>query len=178
MKKLVNFGLILTLIIALLLTNTPVRAAPTTLTAGDIAIIGFNFDDADQLAFVLLVNVGSGTQINFTDNGWQSNNTFRTGEGTFTWTAPTDLTAGTIVVPAVSGVAFSTTGEQILAYQGTSSSPTFLYALNSEGAAVWQSNANNASTSALPSGLVNGTSAIALNEIDNAKYVGTTTGTK
>src|SRR5262245_28895850 len=107
MKKLLNFGLILLLAITLLLTNTPVRAAPTTLTAGDIAIIGFNFDDPDEFAFVLMVNVGSGTQINFTDNGWRNNNTFRTGEGTFTWTAGTDLTAGTIVVPTVSGVAFS-----------------------------------------------------------------------
>ena len=53
MKKLVNFGLILLLVITLLITFTPARAAPTTLTAGAIAIIGFNFDDGDQLAFVL-----------------------------------------------------------------------------------------------------------------------------
>lgn len=179
MKKLTNVGLIVLLLVTLLTTTfRKAQAAPTTLAAGDIAIIGFNFDDADQIAFVLLVNVGSGTQINFTDNGWRSNNTFRTGEGTFTWTAATDLPAGTIVVPAVSGVAFSSTGDQVLAYQGASSSPTFLYAANSEGAGVWQSNATSAATSALPLGLVNGTSAIALNEIDNAKYNGITTGTK
>ncbi len=178
MKKLTNAGLILLLLAALFATSRSAQAAPTTLTAGDIAIIGFNFDDADQIAFVLLVNVGSGTQINFTDNGWRSNNTFRTGEGTFTWTAATDLPAGTIVVPAVSGVAFSSTGDQVLAYQGSSSAPTFLYAVNSEGAGVWQSNATSAATSALPLGLVNGTSAIALNEIDNAKYNGITSGTK
>lgn len=178
MKKLANFGLILLYVLTLVTTFTPARAAPTTLTAGDIAIIGFNFDDPDQMAFVLLVNIGSGTQINFTDNGWRSNNTFRTGEGTFTWTAGTDLPAGTIVVPAVSGVAFSNTGDQILAYQGTSSSPTFLYAVNSEGSGVWQSSATSSATSALPTGLVNGTSAIALNEIDNSKYTGITSGTK
>lgn len=130
------------------------------------------------MAFVLLVNVGAGAQINFTDNGWQSNNTFRTGEGTFTWTAATDLLAGTIVVPTVSGVAFSTTGDQILAYQGTSSNPTFLYALNSEGAGVWQADATSSNTSALPLGLVNGMSAIALNEIDNGVYSGITSGTQ
>lgn len=130
------------------------------------------------MAFVLLVDVGSGTQINFTDNGWQSNNTFRTGEGTFTWTAGTNLTAGTIIISTVSGVAFSTTGDQILAYQGSSSSPTFLYALNSEGAGVWQADATSSNTSALPLGLVNGTSAVALNEIDNAIYAGITSGTK
>ncbi len=178
MKKLVNFGMILLLVLTLVATFTPARAAPTTLTAGDIAIIGFNFDDPDQFAFVLLVNVGSGTQINFTDNGWRSTNVFRTGEGAFTWTAATNLAAGTIVIPTVSGVSFSTTGDQILAYQGTSSAPTFLYAVNSEGAGVWQADATSANTSARPSGLVNGASAIALNEIDNAKYVGITTGTK
>ncbi|NOT05188.1 MAG: ExeM/NucH family extracellular endonuclease [Anaerolineales bacterium] len=178
MRKLVNFGTILMLAVALLATNITARAAPTTLTAGDIAIIGFNFDDPDQLAFVLLVNIGSGTKINFTDNGWRNTNTFRTGEGTFTWTAATDLAAGTIVVPTISSVAFSVTGDQILAYQGLSSSPTFLYAVNSDGAGVWQADATSANTSALPLGLVNGTSAVALNEIDNSKYSGITSGTK
>ncbi len=38
------------------------------------------------------------------------------------WTAPTDITAGTIINPTVSGIAFSATdGDQIIAYQGDSS---------------------------------------------------------
>lgn len=178
MKRVLLPWMLLCVVFLSLAMGAPVQAAPTTLVAGDIAIIGFNFDDADQLAFVLLRAVGSGTSITFTDNGWRSTNVFRTGEGSFTWTAATDLAAGTVVVPAISGVAFSTDGDQILAYQGTSSSPTFLYALNSEGAGVWQSDATSANTSALPTGLVNGTSAVAVNEIDNAKYIGTTSGTR
>ena len=103
------------------LPGSRVYATPTVLSPGDIALVGFNFDDPDELAFVLLRNIGSGTQISFTDNGWLSSNAFRTGEGVFTWTAPSDLAAGTVVKPAVSGVAFSTSGDQILAYQGAAS---------------------------------------------------------
>ncbi len=64
-----------------------------------------------------------------------------------------------------------------IAYQGTESNPTFLYALNSQNSS-WQSDATSSTTSALPTGLINGQTAIALNEIDNAVYSGTTSGTK
>ncbi|MEO0869032.1 MAG: hypothetical protein AAFY17_11410, partial [Cyanobacteria bacterium J06642_11] len=104
----------------------------TTLSAGDIAIVGFNFDNPDEFAFVSLVDLEAGTEINFTDNGWQAAGTFRATEGTFTWTAPTDIAAGTVVNPAVSSIAFSASGDQILAYQGDASNPTFIYALNSQ----------------------------------------------
>ncbi|MDJ0598376.1 MAG: hypothetical protein QNJ37_06005 [Crocosphaera sp.] len=53
------------------------------------------------------------------------------------------------------------------------------YALNSEGnPGVWQSDSTSSNTSALPTGLVNGETAVALDEIDNAIYTGTTSGTK
>jgi VCBS repeat-containing protein len=147
----------------------PVQAA-TTLSAGDIAIIGFNMDDPDAFAFVLLRDITSGTEIKFTDNGWLASGAFRTGEGVLTWTATTDMSAGTIVTPSPSPMIFSTSGDQILAYQGADSTPTFIYGLNDEGAGVWQSDATNSNTSALPTGLTNGDTAIALDEIDNAVY--------
>ncbi|MEM6255563.1 MAG: ExeM/NucH family extracellular endonuclease [Cyanobacteria bacterium P01_D01_bin.156] len=151
----------------------------TTLTAGGIAIVGFNFDNPDEFAFVSLVDLEAGTEINFTDNGWQAAGSFRSTEGTFTWTAPTDIAAGTVVNPAVSSILFSASGDQILAYQGDATNPTFIYALNSEGnPGVWQSDATSSNISALPTGLVDGESAVALDEIDNAIYTGTTSGTK
>ncbi|GGA29480.1 endonuclease/exonuclease/phosphatase family protein [Okeania sp. KiyG1] len=151
----------------------------TTLSSGDIAIIGFNFDNPDEFAFTPLVDIGAGTEINFTDNGWQADGTFRATEGTFTWTAPTDITAGTIINPTISSILFSASGDQIIAYQGDSSNPTFIYALNSEGnPGVWQSNSTSSNTSALPTGLVNGETAVALDEIDNAIYTGITSGTQ
>ncbi|NEQ40084.1 MAG: ExeM/NucH family extracellular endonuclease [Okeania sp. SIO3I5] len=153
--------------------------ATTTLSAGDIAIIGFNYDNPDEFAFTPLVDIGAGTEINFTDNGWQAAGTFRATEGTFTWTAPTDITAGTIINPTVSSILFSASGDQIIAYQGTDTNPTFIYALNSEGnPGIWQSDSTSSNTSALPTGLVNGETAVALNEIDNAIYTGITSGTQ
>ncbi|MGD1698471.1 hypothetical protein [Dapis sp. BLCC M229] len=153
--------------------------ATMRLSAGDIAIVGFNFDNTDEFAFTSLVDIAAGTQINFTDNGWQADRTFRATEGTFTWTAATDIAAGTIINPTVSSILFSAAGDQILAYQGDSSSPNFLYALNSEGnPGIWQSDSTSSNTSALPTGLVNGETAVAVNEFDNAIYTGITSGTQ
>ncbi|MEM1171348.1 MAG: endonuclease/exonuclease/phosphatase family protein [Cyanobacteria bacterium P01_H01_bin.35] len=153
--------------------------AGTTLSAGDIAIVGFNYDNPDEFAFAPLVDIDAGTEINFTDNGWEAAGTFRATEGTFTWTAPTDIAAGTIINPTISSILFSASGDQIIAYQGDSSNPTFIYALNSEGnPGVWQSDSTSSNTSALPTGLVNGETAVALDEIDNAIYTGITSGTQ
>lgn len=49
----------------------------TTLSAGDIQITGFNFDNPDDFSFVVLTDLSSGTAISFTDDGVNSNGTFR-----------------------------------------------------------------------------------------------------
>ncbi len=168
-------------LLALLLTPAaPAQAQSTVLAAGDIAIIGFNMDNPDQFSFVLMTNVAAGTTINFTDRGWLAAGGFRGGggEGTDTWVASSNLCAGTVITLTANNMVLDNGGDQIIAYQGTDASPTLIYALNDEGAAVWQANATNANNSALPTGLVNGTTAVALNEIDNAIYTGTTTGTR
>ena len=69
----------------------------TTLVAGDLAIIGFNSDDPDQFAFVLLVDIESGTEITFTDSGVKSDDTFRGGEGAIKFTASSNYSAGSII---------------------------------------------------------------------------------
>jgi hypothetical protein len=130
----------------------------------------------DTIAFVALVPIPEGEEIKFTDNGWLAAGSFRTGEGTFTYTAPIGgIPIGTVVTLTLSGPTLATAGDQIIAFQGTSS---VLAALNNEGAGVWQSDATSANTSALPTGLVDGTTAVALNEIDNAIYSGSLVGTK
>ena len=106
----------------------------TTLATGDIALIGYSSDTGGKsFAFVLLRDVDASTAINFTDNGWLAAGGFRANEGTATWTAPAGgATAGTVIT--ISGLTGSlnpsTSGDQILAYQGTAGSPTFLYALD------------------------------------------------
>ncbi len=44
----------------------------TSLTAGDAAIIGYSADVPDQIVFLLLKDVTTGTQIKFTDRGWNT----------------------------------------------------------------------------------------------------------
>jgi hypothetical protein len=173
MKK--NVFVITFCVLVLALSN--VAWAQTTLTAGDIALIGFNFDNPDELGFVTLTDIESGTVIYFTDNGWQSSGTFRSNEGIHTWTAVSAYSAGDVIKVTLSGPALSGSGDQILAYQGSPESPVFIFALNSEGTG-WQDNAIDAATSALPTGLTNGTNAIAFIEVDNGYYSGTTSGTK
>lgn len=148
------------------------HTAKAQLTAGDIAFVQYNADGDETFKFLALVDIPMGTEIHFTDNGWKADNSFRTGENTNTYTAPSNITCGTIVTVTPASKGLSGSGDQLIAYTGTAASPTFLTAINAEGAGVWQSDATNSNTSALPTGLTNGTNAVAINEIDNAKYNG------
>lgn len=161
---------------------------PTTLATGDLAIVGASAD-TKSFAFVLLVDVDAGTQINFTDNGWLAAGGFRAGEGGVTWTASGTVTAGTVIVfTAVgangftaSGGAFNnaTAGDQIIAYQGAASASTQpIYALDyADSNATFAANATNSNNSALPAGLSLGATANALGD-ENLSYVGPTSGTR
>jgi hypothetical protein len=147
----------------------------SAINPGDIAIIGIYTDAPDKTAFVALANLPAGTTINFTDEGWKSSGSFRSGENHISWTAPSGgITAGTVVALDMSDL--SNSGDQVIAYTGSSSSPTFIFALNNDGSS-WASNATSNNNSALPTGLTNGSNAIALDEKDNAAYTGITSGT-
>lgn len=179
------------LILTATLTTT-FSFAQTTLSTGDIAIIGLKGDATDQFDFVLLKDITTGTVINFTDNGWLASGSFRGGESTSTFTADQDYNAGTLFTiagdttdPRFSGGlnVISTSGDQIIAYQGSSALPTILFAVQSNSS-LWQSDATSANTSALPTGLIDGTTAVAAgantgadDEYDNVWYTGITTGT-
>ncbi|NET45678.1 DUF4347 domain-containing protein, partial [Okeania sp. SIO2B3] len=161
----------------------------TTLNPGDIAFVQYNANGTDNFKFVALDDIPALEEIKFTDNGWLGDDSgFSTGEGIITWTAPASgISAGTVIeidtTPFASvGTAsesgslnFAATGDQIIAYQGTN---TPIAALNNEGLAIWQTDATDTQTSALPQGLTNGTNAVAISEIDNAIYTGITTGDK
>ncbi|ERN43024.1 putative extracellular nuclease [Rubidibacter lacunae KORDI 51-2] len=161
-----------------------------TLNSGDIGFVQYNADGTDNFAFVALVDIPANETIFFTDSGWQSAGTLRNTEGTIEYTTPAGgLAADTVVTidttPSASvgtivgesnDLNFSVNGDQILAYQGSAASPTFIAALNNQGSAVWQSDTSSSNDSALPSGLTNGTNAVAINEVDNVIYNGPTTG--
>ncbi len=151
-----------------------------TLSPGDIAIIGVNSDNPDLFGFVALVDLPSGTQIGFVDHGWQASGSFRTNEDEYFYTASSGISRGTVVqVTDTDGSPrFSTSGDQLIAFQGAVTSPTMIYAVNFEGAGVWQVDATSSNTSALPTGLVNGSTAVAIDECDNIAYSGSTSGTR
>ena len=153
-------------------------SANAALSVGDIAFVEFNADDPDSAKFVALADLAAGEKINFTDNGWLSSGSFRSNEGTSSYTVGAGgIAAGTVVNVPIGSMAFAAAGDQILAYTGSSSSPTFIYALNDDGSS-WQSNSTSSNTSALPTGLTNGLTAVALSERDNYAYTGTTVGTQ
>ncbi len=167
-----------------LLSSITLCYAQTILSPGDIAITGYNSSGPDTFSFVLLIDVESGTTINFTDNGWSTTTgSFRNNEGTITWTATTNLLCGTEVI-VFDDQPFATTvgsitdsgsfapspqGDQILAYQGLDSSPTFIYAIHFAINIGWN-NATSARSSAVPPGLTDGTNAVYAGNIDNAIY--------
>ncbi len=158
----------------------------TTLVAGDIAITGVNTFTRSEFSFVLLAPITSGTVIYFTDNGWQTSGSFRTGEGIVQWTATTDLPCGTEVIikdrrgpdpieasignviDTTGGWGFAGNGDQLLAYQGTLATPTFLFAIHFATATSW-TNATNQNTTAIPSGLTDGVNALHIT-FDNNIY--------
>ncbi|MEM6255550.1 MAG: DUF4114 domain-containing protein [Cyanobacteria bacterium P01_D01_bin.156] len=163
---------------------------PTTLAAGDLAIIGINADNPDVFSFVLLTDIDSGTEIFFTDNGVSSDGSLRTSEGTVKYTAPTAITAGTVIQFTGTSGDFSTEnglfalaadGDQVIAYQETAAAPTFIYAAQTNST-QFQTGSNGTNQSDLPPGLAVGTTAVAVgsgsgagDEFDNSTYNETVT---
>ncbi len=182
------------LIATALLFLLPALASAQALQPGDIAIVGLYHDGPDAFAVAAMTDLPTGTVISFTENGWLAAGAFRgTSEGTMVWNVDSPIAAGTVVTftcagndptdaatPSAGSVTgslcgLSTSGDQILAYQGTDAAPTFIYAVNNEGNS-WQADATSSNTSALPAGLTDGVTAVALPELDNYAYTGTVSG--
>lgn len=185
-------------------------SAQTTLTAGDLAFTGYNCNNGSVLqndfSFVLLVNITAGTTINFTDNGYKiaSTNALYTAEGTLAWTSTAAMTrftqvyvqinpAGNAVLSLSAGsiasgfsnFILSQAGDQVLAYQGSSTSPTFISGIhmNSDPASTQAGWDNIAAATAMtqnrsdvPPGLSSGVNCVApdpnigTSEKDNGIY--------
>ena len=133
--------------------------AQTTLTAGDVAFLGYNTDangtEDHSFSWITLEDISAGTVIYFTEEGWNANgNTWygSTSEGHYSWTASNITPAGTIVyiyenastdvlissVGSMSTILSGTgwnlsAGDNIFAYQSSTgvkpSSPNFLSGL-------------------------------------------------
>jgi hypothetical protein len=171
----------------------------TTLSTGDIVILAFKGTGSgvDGFSFMPLVNLTSGTVIHFTDYGWNSTTSeFHMGEegnpsgggSMITYTAPTAITAGTIITQDaanIGGSAFSGHStfprnflnnnyiysfvatlaghDGLLVFQGTYTNPTFITGFHT---GQWGSSGyTDYYWSDLPSGLTNGTNAFYLTDL-------------
>ena len=166
-----------------LLVSAHVMAQPAPLTSGDIAIIQYRTDDNDGFGFVALVNIATGTEIKFTDKGWDGSHLAR-GEDVWLWTAVSSLNAGSVVTCQSNGcntgdlslpegatdiTGLSGDGDQIIAFQGSIRSPVFIYALSTM---PWRTSGDiDNHTSYLPLGLIDETTAIAFSShLDNGHF--------
>jgi Secretion system C-terminal sorting domain len=173
----------------------------------------------DEFSFVLLKTITNGTVINFTDRGWlrtgPSTGAFSNLEVTgITWTSNAAYVVGTEIkivgltatyaylsggspvtggsAGTVTGTALSLSanGDQVIAYQGTIASPSFISAIHmnvytssimgepTTTDAIWEGNYDTANSSGIPSGLTTGVNAIWIgtqgdinSEKDNARFV-------
>jgi hypothetical protein len=204
MKKIV-----ITFFAALALVILPrIGFAITTLSAGDLVIITANssgtYPSTNGFDFVSRVDIDAGTEIYFTDKGWDGSlgvPFWRSGlsEGVVRFTAPSAISAGTIVhfddsliagapgtwdmfsidgATGAFGVAsgsnvmdFATSGDNILVFQGTGASPSFIYGVGWAGATTWISSGTPTSNNSwVPVPLTLGTNAISLGSPDNFQY--------
>jgi hypothetical protein len=156
-------------------------ASATPLSAGDIALTGFNADGPDGLAFVALVDVSGGDSILLINDTWNGSK-FGNQGADLLWTAAGDVAAGTVITLSninsvanrsastgtLSGAAMSLSdnGQDVYAILGTRAVPvSFLAYLTTQSAAKYANTGLTASDIAvLPS------------KIDVAEYIGPRTG--
>ena len=138
---------LLLLAVAAVVLSAPSASAQTTLTPGDIVVVGFTSDNDDAFALLFMTRVDQNTVFSVTENGVLSDRTtFRSSvEGTITFTTTRAIPAGTVLpfeigtTPNPVNVTVTTSGsfqlaaggDQLIVYQGDASSPSFVYAFSS-----------------------------------------------
>lgn len=138
----------ITRILSLMLLLPSLGVVAQTPGPGSIAFTGFQTNAPDGFAFVCIQDIPANTTIYFTDNGWDGTALFAN-EQTLSWNSGNStVTAGSWVYiyddqvadglsphdgpGTVSGELpnLSASGEQILAYTGSESNPSFIAAIS------------------------------------------------
>lgn len=135
------------------------------------------FTDAGWTGSALYANEGSiiwtvptgglptNTMVTFTGGGAGGFTSFPSG----ILEAGVSVTSGTIVASGVvASMAFSTSGDQILAFTGSVASPNFIACVNFNGSWSW-TGTNSAEQTLVPPGLTSGTDCVVLSDRDNGK---------
>ena len=156
--------------------NVAVSGEVTNLSAGAIAFVAFQGATLDLYRIVALNDIPNNTRIWFTDKSWDGGTlSFFSGEGNNVWTNTTGsaIAAGTVIqFDAAGGATLGTgglnsglgsAGEQLFAYQGTLTSPTFVAGYTS--GTVITTGVTTATATYVPAGLTSGTNFVALGDI-------------
>jgi hypothetical protein len=156
--------------------NVAVSGEVTNLSAGAIAFVAFQGAITDLYRIVALNDIPNNTRIWFTDKSWDGGTlSFYSGEGNNVWTNTTGSTiaTGTVIQFDAAGGAtlgtgglssgLSSAGEQLFAYQGTLTSPTFVAGYTS--GTVITTGATTGTATYVPAGLTSGTNFVALGGI-------------
>lgn len=172
-----------TFLVSLLLLvamGSPRTVHAQLLSPGDLAIVGVNMDDPNEISFVALVDIPQGVEIRFTNNGWMASGGFRDEEDTMVYVTPVPVPRGNVVVlngtdGRVPGLA--TAGDQLFAYQVAGDGTIrFIYGLNNTPVGGWQDDAFTDQETVLPAQLLDGFTAVSLPHCDNVIYTGVSTG--
>jgi autotransporter-associated beta strand protein len=172
----------------------------TTLSTGDVQILGVTSDDADSFSFVLWRDIASGTVVRFMDHSFTNGTTdINYTEQSMSLTFNSNLSAGTVIrvvdnaATLANGVAFigtktgtlsgiSTDGDQIFAFQGIEPSSTnfsgrtLLYGINVANTNWLTSGTADSNSSYLPSSLSGVNANFDSGNFDNVDYAGARTG--
>jgi hypothetical protein len=154
----------------------------TSLSAGDMAIVLVQSDAPDAFEWMSFVDLEANTVIKFSENAIQSDGRLKSNEGTITFTASSAISKG-VVQRWYSGttddqystsgsVAFSASGDQVIAYQESGENKTFLYYAGfAKATTVTTSEDPSTNTSYVPSGLSTGAyTVIDMGSTDNYYY--------
>jgi len=178
--------------------SEPVPAAADTTTTGisvlqpgDIAIIEYGSVTPDKFSFIAFKQLNAGTKITFTDNGFNSPTTVRVNEGFLIYTAPTVIPAGSVISwyngmnitgtgwnsANPSNFAFSESGDQLFAYQGTwGTDQSLIFGMNAGNSGWITTGTALSTTSYFPAALTNEVNSLTFPE-KNGQYNLITTGT-
>lgn len=155
--------------------------AQTTLSTGDLIFVTVNADGDKNFDFIPLIDMKANTVIYFTDAPWDGTE-LKSTEGTLKYTASAAVSAGTRVSYSGSasgdwtnenaGFNPSASGDNILVYQGSVSSPTFISGIGWAKGTTWiSSGSTTANNSYIPSALsTNDHTIISLSTKDNYQY--------
>lgn len=167
MKKEVLFGLALI---------AAVGSRAQSLQPGDLMPVAYRtsaLSTDDEVLWVSRRNLDSGTVITFTDSKYTSNAQPQC-TGGLVWTVPADLPSGSLIslksdLGTVNGVVcpgntfgLSSSGDQVLVYQGSAASPSYIFALSTKGWASAPMTTCTGGNCILPTGTQSGISALSM----------------